>query len=747
MNSQNTDRDLLIAALNKNQVTYSQVSKIAEELINGVLKLKTLPMEKEFVFEYMNKKVYIDLNALRIGGLKYLNNILIDDILTTDELNEVYKILDQLKNELLNKADKIHKHDIADVNNLQSVLNDKADKEHTHKISDITDYEPYDDTEVRELIDERVTKKLYTSMDDIINDWINIPDNTIVLSTQGADQWSATFTYKYNAHRSLSFTIPKDEKDYLWTRFQGSNNNAWSNASVWRKIPVLTTSDNLVCNNVKEDNEIRLKNLEETSSTKGHKHTLADVVDFEPYDDTDIKAGITTLQNTTNKHTEQIANKADKDHTHDDRYAPIISYPTIEDMIIEWGNIPNNSIIVTNQGADQLSSTFTFKGSLWRSLTFTVPKITQNYLWTRFQGDGDPWTTPSPWRKIPLLDLDSKLIPDMLPNHKHKISDITDYKPYDDTGIKANITTLQNTTNEHTEQIANKSDKIHKHDINDLNDVVTNIDSQFEYRIADLTLVTNPYSWGEKYKINGEYQPSWQTIDKHTIKITMYQETQAKPNLRIVLYNADSTVVHNIEYELETDYWIPVINYRGYEVYTNNATIDLSLITIYGNFGRKDICRFSFEQGGRFYTTGAFRVYKNRTTEIIKPDLSLLSTMKAMIDLLYPIGSIYTSMNNINPSNFLGGTWKQIVDKFMYCSNTSLAEGGSKKITIDNLPAHTHSITIANDTIGDPDGAADTATSRYNYWRGTKTTTTNSTGSGTDYMPPYITVFAWYRTA
>ena len=104
-------------------------------------------------------------------------------------------------------------------------------------------------------------------------------------------------------------------------------------------------------------------------------------------------------------------------------------------------------------------------------------------------------------------------------------------------------------------------------------------------------------------------------------------------------------------------------------------------------------------------------------------------------------------MNNINPSNFLGGTWKQITDKFMYCSNTSLAEGGSKKITIDNLPAHTHSITIANDTIGDPDGAADTATSRYNYWRGTKTTTTNSTGSGTDYMPPYITVFAWYRTA
>ena len=116
----------------------------------------------------------------------------------------------------------------------------------------------------------------YSTMDDMIKDWDNIPNNTIVLSTQGADTWSATFTYKYNTHRSLSFTIPKDEKDYLWTRFQGSSNNAWSNASVWRKIPVLTTSDNLVCNNVKEDNEIRLKNLEEHThdyAASNHTHS------------------------------------------------------------------------------------------------------------------------------------------------------------------------------------------------------------------------------------------------------------------------------------------------------------------------------------------------------------------------------------------------------------------------------------------------------------------------------------------
>ena len=252
--------------------------------------------------------------------------------------------------------------------------------------------------------------------------------------------------------------------------------------------------------------------------------------------------------------------------------------------------------------------------------------------------------------------------------------------------------------------------------------------------------------WGEKDKLDGEYQPSWKIIDKHTIKIKMYQETQAKPNLRIVLNNADETVVHNIEYDLEIEGWNQFINYHGYILYENNTTIDLSAISINGDYGRYAMCRFSFEQDGRFYTTGDFRIYKNSTTEIVKPDLTLLSTMKAMIDLLYPIGSIYTSMNNINPSNFLGGTWEQITDRFLYCANSSKVIGGSKKITIDNLPPHNHSITIANDTIGDPNGAADTAASRYNYWRGTKSATTKSTGGGEDYMPPYMTVYAWYRT-
>ena len=101
-------------------------------------------------------------------------------------------------------------------------------------------------------------------------------------------------------------------------------------------------------------------------------------------------------------------------------------------------------------------------------------------------------------------------------------------------------------------------------------------------------------------------------------------------------------------------------------------------------------------------------------------------------------------MNNIDPSTFIGGTWEQIVDRFLYCSNSSLETGGSKKITVEQLPAHSHTITEL-DIRGNEDGSNQYTIAKYG---GNDTTIkTGNTGSGQDYMPEYMTVFAWYRTA
>ncbi|EAX74383.1 hypothetical protein TVAG_003470 [Trichomonas vaginalis G3] len=149
----------------------------------------------------------------------------------------------------------------------------------------------------------------------------------------------------------------------------------------------------------------------------------------------------------------------------------------------------------------------------------------------------------------------------------------------------------------------------------------------------------------------------------------------------------------------------------------------------------------------------------------------VITSMKnEILQTLYPVGSIYTSMNSTNPATVLGfGTWKQIVDKFLYCANHSKQAGGSKKIKEANLPPHTHTGTtnfsgdhshsLRDHPLYNSDYKAgnDVLSPSYNNsakktFRQTEpggnhvhTFTTNPTGLGKDYMPPFVTVFAWYR--
>ena len=78
----------------------------------------------------------------------------------------------------------------------------------------------------------------------------------------------------------------------------------------------------------------------------------------------------------------------------------------------------------------------------------------------------------------------------------------------------------------------------------------------------------------------------------------------------------------------------------------------------------------------------------------------------------------------------------------MYCANTqSTLTGGSKTITVENMPAHSHSLNIGFGAGDKGNGWPRIDTnSPANQWGGTQ-----STGGGKDYMPPYITVYAWYR--
>ncbi|EAX72171.1 phage associate minor structural protein, putative [Trichomonas vaginalis G3] len=157
-----------------------------------------------------------------------------------------------------------------------------------------------------------------------------------------------------------------------------------------------------------------------------------------------------------------------------------------------------------------------------------------------------------------------------------------------------------------------------------------------------------------------------------------------------------------------------------------------------------------------------------------KADKTELQTLKTeILQTLYPIGSIYTSMNSTRPETVLGfGTWTQIVDRFLYCANSSKETGGSKTISGENLPAHSHYIDLSTSQAGWHkhkfwDWSAMTKGKGYDvkdnvqfaincFWGNTQgdgnhthhvSGYTQTTGQSKEYMPPYMTVYAWYRIA
>lgn len=70
-----------------------------------------------------------------------------------------------------------------------------------------------------------------------------------------------------------------------------------------------------------------------------------------------------------------------------------------------------------------------------------------------------------------------------------------------------------------------------------------------------------------------------------------------------------------------------------------------------------------------------------------------------LLEIIYPIGSIYISCNDTSPAEIVGGTWSMVSDAyFLMASNTARAAGstgGANSITLttNQIPSHSHSTT------------------------------------------------------
>lgn len=139
-------------------------------------------------------------------------------------------------------------------------------------------------------------------------------------------------------------------------------------------------------------------------------------------------------------------------------------------------------------------------------------------------------------------------------------------------------------------------------------------------------------------------------------------------------------------------------------------------------------------------------------------------TTQNFLNKIYPVGSIYMSVNSTSPATLFGGTWEQIQDRFLLASGTTYDAGttggeAEHTLTIDEMPSHIHDeITgLSNSqklytglSLGDVGlqmGVVNNTGSNSSEFKDKLRTSVTGGGQPHNNMPPFLTVNIWKRTA
>ena len=158
-------------------------------------------------------------------------------------------------------------------------------------------------------------------------------------------------------------------------------------------------------------------------------------------------------------------------------------------------------------------------------------------------------------------------------------------------------------------------------------------------------------------------------------------------------------------------------------------------------------------------------------------DQNLLDTL----NMVYPVGSIYMSVNSTSPASLFGGTWEQIKDRFLLAAGNTYAAGSTggeatHTLTVDEMPKHAHDTPFFNNMTDNGEGKSDFigvygkgetaqeavkkmgASSTMEMWWINQTnkaegpeysylTSSKGKSSAHNNMPPYLTVYMWKRVS
>ena len=128
-----------------------------------------------------------------------------------------------------------------------------------------------------------------------------------------------------------------------------------------------------------------------------------------------------------------------------------------------------------------------------------------------------------------------------------------------------------------------------------------------------------------------------------------------------------------------------------------------------------------------------------------------------LLNMVYPIGSIYMSVNSVNPQTFIGGTWERLQDRFLLGASSTYSAGNTggeamHTLTVDEMPNHNHRMKCGSSADVDKGTwvlidhqISDTLNSA--NFRDLSCIEATGGGQAHNNMPPYLAVYMWKRTA
>lgn len=191
-----------------------------------------------------------------------------------------------------------------------------------------------------------------------------------------------------------------------------------------------------------------------------------------------------------------------------------------------------------------------------------------------------------------------------------------------------------------------------------------------------------------------------------------------------------------------------------------------------------------FKAGGKGVAVGKVSEFDDTFEVSEKWDVKVYGKLlkSYLVDSIYPVGSIYMSVDSTSPGTLFGGTWSQLQNRFLLGAGSSYTAGntgGASTVTLttSQIPSHTHTFTGSSattssdshthtvpNTKGNNSGSATRAETWADASASGRTLTTSSdahthtvtakgtnssTGGGGSHtnMPPYLVVYMWKRTA